>query len=53
MLTFPLVNWGLIAGQVSDWAASERRFMMMVPLLMASSTSNKFLPGIQPSLNNC
>jgi hypothetical protein len=27
--------------------------MMMVPLLMASSTSNKFLPGIQPSLNNC
>ena len=49
LLTLPLVSWGLMAGQVSDWAASERRFMMMVPLLMASSMSKRFLPGTQPS----
>jgi len=47
--TLPLVSWGLIEGQVSDWAASERRFMMMVPLPMASSMSKRFLPATQPS----
>jgi hypothetical protein len=47
--TLPSVNWGLMAGQVSDWAASLRRFMMTVPREMASSTSNRFLPGTQPS----
>jgi hypothetical protein len=48
-LTLPLVSWGLIWGQVSDWAASESRFMTMVALPMASSMSNRFLPGTQPS----
>lgn len=48
-LTLPSTSWGLMAGQVSDWAASLRRFMTMVPLVMASSTSNRFLPGTQPS----
>jgi hypothetical protein len=47
--TLPLVSWGLIWGQVSDWAASESRFMTMVALPMASSMSNRFLPGTQPS----
>lgn len=47
-LTLPL-SWGLIWGHVSDWAASERRFMTMVDLPMASSMSNRFLPGTQPS----
>lgn len=46
--TFPF-SWGLIAGQVSDWAASDSRFMTMVDLPMASSMSNRFLPGTQPS----
>lgn len=31
--------------QVCDWAASERRFMMMVPLLIASLIGKRFLPG--------
>lgn len=47
--TLPLVIWGLMWGQVSLWAASDKRFMTMVPLEMASSTSNRFLPGTQPS----
>jgi len=47
--TLPFVSWGLMAGQVSDWAASERRFMMMVPFPMASSMSKRFLPATQPS----
>ena len=38
-----------MAGQVSDWAASESRFMTMVPREMASSTSKRFLPATQPS----
>jgi hypothetical protein len=49
MLTLPLVSCGLIAGQVSDWAASESRFMTMVDLPIASSMSKRFLPGTQPS----
>jgi hypothetical protein len=48
-LTLPLVSWGLIWGQVSDWAASESRFMTIVALPIASSMSNRFLPGTQPS----
>jgi hypothetical protein len=48
-VTFPLVNWGLIAGHVSLCAASLSRFMTMVPLEIASSISNRFVPGIQPS----
>lgn len=38
-----------MVGHVSLWAASLSKFMTMVPFLMASVTSNKFLPGIQPS----
>lgn len=47
--TLPSTSWGLMAGQVSDWAASERRFMTMVPREIASSTSKRFFPGTQPS----
>lgn len=47
---FPFVNCGLMAGQVSDWAASERRFIIIVPLLMASSSPKRFFPGTHPSL---
>lgn len=31
--------------QVWDWAASERRFMMMVPFSRASLIGKRFLPG--------
>ena len=48
-LTFPFVNCGLMAGHVSLCAASLSRFMMIVPRPIASSTSNRFLPGTQPS----
>lgn len=36
---------GLIDSQVWDWAASERRFMMMVPLAMAVSIEKRVFPG--------
>ena len=32
---------------------TERRFMTIVPFLMASSTSKRFLPGTQPSSWAC
>lgn len=38
-----------MAGHVSLCAASLRRFMTIVPLPMASSTSKRLVPGIQPS----
>ncbi len=47
--TLSLVNCGLIAGHVSLCAASLSKFMTIVPLEMASSTSNRFVPGIHPS----
>lgn len=48
-LTLSLFNCGLIAGHVSDCAASESRFMMMVPREMASSMSKRLVPSTQPS----
>ena len=36
---------GLSSFQVWDWAASERRFMMMVPRSMASSMGKRVFPG--------
>lgn len=47
--TLSLVSRGLILSQVLLWAESESRFMTMLPFLMASSTSKRFLPGTQPS----
>lgn len=38
-----------MAGHVSLCAASLSRFMTIVPLPMASSMSNRLVPGIQPS----
>ena len=37
---------GATVGHVWDWAASERRFMIMVPRSMASSMGKRVAPGI-------
>jgi hypothetical protein len=44
---------GLMSFQVWDWAASERRFMMMVPLLIASLMGKRFLPGTYENGDAC
>jgi hypothetical protein len=36
---------GLMWAQVWDWAASERRFMMIVPFSMAVSMLKRVFPG--------
>ncbi len=47
-----LVMRGAMVGHVWDCAASERRFMMMVPLLMASSIGKRVSPGTHSILNS-
>ena len=45
----PGVTYSFRCGHVDVCAASDSRFMRIVPFVAASSIENRFLPGTQPS----